>query len=110
MWFVDNISGYFCVFRADTLRCANILEIQPQIRLILPLLLLLTYDSSGGAALWEFQVLCQLALYREQVTVMLPAPTDIIQQNLCTQILANSSQDVIDSRNKGTEGDCVLYI
>ena len=44
--------------------------------------------------------LCQLVLYREQLSMEFSAPTDSIQHNECIQELKNSAQDVVKSVNQ----------
>ena len=44
--------------------------------------------------------LCQLVLYREQLSMEFSAPTDSIQHNQCIQELENSAQDVVKSGNQ----------
>ena len=44
--------------------------------------------------------LCQLVLYKEQLSMEFSAPTDSIQHNQCIQELKNSAQDVVKSVNQ----------
>ena len=47
--------------------------------------------------------LCQLVLYREQLTMEFLAPTDSIQHNQCKQESENSAQDKVDCKSQESE-------
>ena len=54
--------------------------------------------------------LCQLVLYREQLTVEFWTSADSIQHNQCIQESENSAQDVVDCKSWEPEWGNILYI
>ena len=95
-----HISWCVLVFTADPLGFGNLLEGWSMNNIYSSSVPVNCMKLLYRGSLVKISHLCQLVLYREQLSMEFSAPTDSIQHNQCIQELENSAQDVVKSGNQ----------
>ena len=95
-----HISWCVLVFTADPLGFGNLLEGWSMNNIYSSSVPVNCMKLLYRGSLVKISHLCQLVLYKEQLSMEFSAPTDSIQHNQCIQELKNSAQDVVKSVNQ----------